>query len=331
MNNSADVHENEGQDSGAFAPEESAALTENAELKTPELRENKVIYTFVLFLAIAAVICLFVVLFFISKQGAETSKLATPASSKSGSAVKSDGSGSSNSDPNAIKVVKVTPTVYENGALDQETIDAMNNAKTANERAAAYEQEVAARLSGDSSPASPVKYTYSPSSKTAKTSTSATTKTTKVTKVTPTKTAAAPATAPIVGVDEDVAKQNLRAQGFKAYSVYVCDEGALSGMAARPKNGMVLSQLQYTGRTVGEKLAFVSVATSASYTHAKIVPDLSGKAWKSARATLARRGLRIRYEYEDKSPAKYGTVVFQAPAAGTHIPRGCSVMVVLAD
>ena len=318
MNNSADVHNDEGQNFAAFEPEQSAATTEQDELAEPELRENKTIYSLVVVLAVLAVICLFIVMFFISRQGAEASKAASSTTSNAASSTQG-GSGGSTFDENAIKVVKVTPTVYENGALDQETIDAMKNAKTANERAAAYEKEVAQRLENDTEAPTPIPDTSEP---TVKTSTASTTKTT---------TSAPSASASVIGVDEDIAKQNLRAQGFKAYSVYVCDEGALSGTAARPTNGLVLSQLQYTGRTLGEKLAFVGVATSASYANARTVPDLTGKAWKSARATLASRGLGIRFEYEDKSPSTYGTVVFQAPAAGTHIPRGCSVMVVLAD
>jgi beta-lactam-binding protein with PASTA domain len=61
------------------------------------------------------------------------------------------------------------------------------------------------------------------------------------------------------------------------------------------------------------------------------VPSLKGLAWKDARAALKKLGLGIRFSYEEQSPDTYGTVVFQAPAAGSYLPKGSSAVVVLAD
>ncbi|MBK5211573.1 MAG: PASTA domain-containing protein [Coriobacteriia bacterium] len=135
----------------------------------------------------------------------------------------------------------------------------------------------------------------------------------------------------IVGIDEDIAKASLKKKGYVVSSVYVCDSAALQGTSAKPKSGLVLSDQTYLGRTEGEKFAFPNIATSASYSSAQTVPNLIGKQWRSARSTLNGRGLNIKYLYEQNSPSAYGTVVFQAPAAGTSIPRGCSVILVLAD
>lgn len=332
MDNPADVHNNEGLQSDVFAPEtpvESAEpttaqadeeLPEQEELKAPELRENKVIYTLVIILAVLAIVCLFVVLFFISKQGAAAtaSDASHTASSTSQGTQSKSGSTSSNTGSNAIKVVKVTSTVYENGALEGDAATAVSDTKSAAQKAAEYQNKVAAELGDTSSQPAVTKTTTTKTQSSAQPA--AYTEQTKAT-----------SSDVIDGVDEDVAKANLRAQGYKAYSVYVCDANTINGSASRPKAGVVLSHSAYTGRTVGEKLAFVNTATTASYANARKVPDLKGKAWKTARATLAKRGLRIRFEYEDKSPSKYGTVVFQAPAAGTYMPSGCSVIVVLAD
>ncbi|MDR1412709.1 MAG: PASTA domain-containing protein [Actinomycetes bacterium] len=58
---------------------------------------------------------------------------------------------------------------------------------------------------------------------------------------------------------------------------------------------------------------------------------MSAKPWKSARSTLVGAGLGVRYAYEEESPAIYGTVVFQVPAAGQYLPKGSSAIIVLAD
>ena len=293
------------------------AAHETDEIQAPELKENKFIFTLVLIIAALAIICLFVMLFFISKQGANAGSARVVSQSAEKSAGKAGSSGNGTTTEGDIKVVKVTPTVYENAALGEDTLNNTRGSQSAAEKAANYQKEIEKRLNGESAAESPISVT-------------------KVTNDTPTtnpgtSSSKTTATDVIVGVDENIAKKNLRAQGFKTYSVYVCDEGALNGSASKPRAGLVLAQSKFIGRSAGEKLAFVNTATSASYSTARTVPNLKGMAWKAARTTLANKGLGIRFEYEDKSPSKYGTVVFQAPAAGTHMPRGCSVIVVLAD
>lgn len=296
------------------------AAHETDEIQAPELKENKFIFTLVLIIAALAIICLFVMLFFISKQGANAGSARVVSQSAEKSAGKAGSSGNGTTTEGDIKVVKVTPTVYENAALGEDTLNNTSGSQSAAEKAANYQKEIEKRLNGESAAESPISVVKVETTKPAK----------KEPSVAP-KSSAATASDVIVGVDEDIAKKNLRAQGFKTYSVYVCDEGALNGTASKPRAGLVLGQSSFIGRGVGEKLAFVQTATTASYSTARAVPNLKGMAWKSARSTLAGKGLGIRFEYEDKSPSKYGTVVFQAPAAGTHMPHGCSVIVVLAD
>ncbi|MDR1775090.1 MAG: PASTA domain-containing protein [Actinomycetes bacterium] len=141
------------------------------------------------------------------------------------------------------------------------------------------------------------------------------------------------ALADVVGLDEDDATAQAKKAGYTVTSVYVCDSKAVKGTGKRPKAGRVLQAKEYTlgGSDAGGKLAFLYVATSDPYSKAKKVPNVKGKAWKSARATLRAKGLGIRYLYEAGSTAKTGTVIYQAPASGSYQPRGSSVVVVLAD
>lgn len=134
-----------------------------------------------------------------------------------------------------------------------------------------------------------------------------------------------------VGIDEDVAKARAKANGRTVYSVYVFDKEAYGGASDRPKAGMVLAATHYDGMVKGEKFTFLYVATSVAYANAATVPDLSGKSWQDARAILERRGLTVRFDYEQESASKYGTVVFQAPGSGALMPQGCSVVLILAD
>lgn len=134
-----------------------------------------------------------------------------------------------------------------------------------------------------------------------------------------------------VGVDEDVAKARAKANGRTVYSVYVFDKEAYGGATDRPKAGTVLAATHYDGIVKGEKFTFLYVATSVAYANAVTVPDLSGKSWQDARAILERRGLTVRFDYEQESASKYGTVVFQAPGSGALMPKGCSVVLILAD
>jgi hypothetical protein len=135
----------------------------------------------------------------------------------------------------------------------------------------------------------------------------------------------------LVGQDEDDAKAAAKAAGYTTYSVYVCDSAAVNGSADEPLSGLVLATTSYTGRTAGEKYAFINVATSDPYSKATSVPNVKGLAWKSARSTLRGAGLGIRFAYEADSASLKGTVLFQAPAAGSFMPRNSTVVVVLAD
>lgn len=134
-----------------------------------------------------------------------------------------------------------------------------------------------------------------------------------------------------VGVDEDVATARAKKADRIPYSVYVFDSNAYKGAAAKPAAGLVLDVDHYDGVKKKEPFTFLYVATSVSYKNAKTVPDLSGMQWKRARTALTDKDLGVRFVYEESSPSAYGTVVSQAPAPGTLMPVGCSVVLVLAD
>lgn len=325
MDNTPNAHTVEAQGTDARLASEGPE-----EIQAPELKENKFIFTLVLCIAALAIICLFVMLFFISKQGANVGNNQAGSQSASKAAEKTAGTSGTVTNEGDIKVVKVSATVYENGALKDGAITGTGNASSSAEKAADYQNEIAKRLNGESAAESPITVEKVPSTDKS-TASSSSSSSDSGSGSSSASSSSSSKNDTVVGVDEDIAKRNLRAQGFKTYSVYVCDEGALNGTASKPRAGLVLAQSSFIGRGAGEKLAFVHTATSASYSTARRVPNLKGMAWKSARSTLANKGLGIRFEYEDKSPSKYGTVVFQAPAAGAYMPRGCSVIVVLAD
>ena len=132
-------------------------------------------------------------------------------------------------------------------------------------------------------------------------------------------------------VDEDVAAVLAQTAGYTPLSVYVFTKDAIDSGASSPRSGLVLSTQEYVGRTNGEKFRFLNVQTSDPKSKVRTVPDLNGMAWKAARAKLADSGLGIRYVYEYDSPDTFGNVIFQAPAPGSYMPRGSSVVVVLAN
>lgn len=134
-----------------------------------------------------------------------------------------------------------------------------------------------------------------------------------------------------VGVDEDIATARAKKAGRIPYSVYVFDADAYRGMASKPVPGLVLDVDHYDGARKKEPFTFLYVATTAAYRNARTVPDLTGMQWKRARTTLTGKDLGVRFVYEENSPSAYGTVVSQAPAPGTLMPVGCSVILVLAD
>lgn len=136
---------------------------------------------------------------------------------------------------------------------------------------------------------------------------------------------------PLTGVDEDIAVVRAQAAGMTPFSVYGFPAVAVSPSATLPPSGQVFRAESYLGRTLGEKYAFLYVQTTEPLAAAVTVPNLQGKAWRDARAALLGAGLNIRYAYEEESPSTYGTVVYQAPSSGSLMPRGCSVVVVLAD
>jgi len=301
-------------------PGEDAFEEELLELVHPKLKENKVLLIFVTALAVVALLCLLGLVYYLTHHGTITQA----ASTRSASNKKSTTGGTSAAD--LIDVVKVTDVVFENGYLEVpgsngnfadstssktggtagsgSTGTSANSANTGSAASSGYSVEseagVAARLAAYSSGS-----TASPSTSSSSGS--------------------------IVGADEDIARATLKKKGYTVSSVYVCDSAALQGTSAKPKPGRVLSNQTYLGRTEGEKYAFLNVATSASYSTARTVPNLVGKQWGSARSTLNGRGLNIKYLYEQNSSSPYGSVVFQAPAAGASLSRGCSVIVVLAD
>lgn len=135
----------------------------------------------------------------------------------------------------------------------------------------------------------------------------------------------------LTGVDEDVAIDRAKAAGFTPYSVYVYKTDAVTGTAAMPDSGLVLKWSPFFGRVRGEMFACFYVQTSESVSNAVAVPNVMGMPWADARAVLASAGLNVRFEYEQDSPDTYGTVLFQAPSAGTYMPKGSSAMLILAD
>ena len=135
----------------------------------------------------------------------------------------------------------------------------------------------------------------------------------------------------LTGVDEDVAITRAKAAGFTAYSVYVFKTDTITGSAAAPTAGTVLKWAPFFGRAAGEQFAFFYTQTTEPTKNAVAVPSVFGMDWKVARDTLTKAGLNVRFEYEQNSPDPYGSVVFQAPASGTYMPAGSSVVIVLAD
>lgn len=269
-------------------------------------RDNKFVYGLVLFISAVAMLCLFLMLWLIITAPKYAAKSATvSASSSKTTTTTKNGS--------AIDVVRVNDWITENGAYN------------------------------DTSAKSGADVLYSGNGKVVRTTGSQTTTTKSVEEevVAPVPTPdpePAPAVVPAPSkpaeptyVDEDVAKKDWRADGYVVHSVYVFDSGALAGTSAKPKAGSVLSEPVFEGRSKGEKLVFLNVATALPYSNSKSTPDLKSKSWKSARTQLTNMGLGIKFEYEQDSPDTYGTVVFQSPAAGAPIPKGCSVYVVLAD
>lgn len=135
----------------------------------------------------------------------------------------------------------------------------------------------------------------------------------------------------LTGVDEDVAVERAKAAGFTPYSVYVFKTDAVTGSAALPDPGLVLKWSPYFGRVRGELFACFYVQTSESVSSAVAVPNVTGMPWEDARQVLASAGINARFEYEQDSPDTYGTVLFQAPSAGTYMPKGSSAVLILAD
>lgn len=269
-----------------------------SELGMPELKENKSLFTVAIVVAVFAVLLFLGSMYMIARHGNAPRRTASTQSTASTTQSQETTAGAGYNADN-IQVVKVTSVMHENGALNADgTIDptkvsttqASTSSQTEVNTAVAENAIVAAE------PANPVA-SQSPQ---------------------------------IVGVDEDIAKANLEAQGYTVYSVYVCDANTLAGKSARPANGLVLAYTTYSGRVAGEKFAFINVATSSSYAHRGVAPMMRGMTLANARAALSAQALGARIIYEAKSPSPAGTVVFQAPSAGVSLPAGCTAVLVVA-
>lgn len=272
-----------------------------SDMAMPELKENKSLFTVAIVVAAFAVLLFLGSMYMIARHGNAPRKTASTQSSASTTQSQETTAGTDYNADN-IQVVKVTSVMHENGALTANgTIDPT---KVQTTQASISSQTQVEPVAADNTAAeNPVAEPESP---------------------------AASQPVQIVGVDEDVAKANLEAQGYTVFSVYVCDANTLAGKSARPANGLVLAYTTYSGRVAGEKFAFINVATSSSYARRGVVPMMRGMTLAKARAALSAQALGARVIYEAKSPSPAGTVVFQAPSAGVSLPAGCTAVLVVA-
>lgn len=307
-----------------FAPDDNSQGTvpvgKQGELKKPRSKENKFIFVLVSCIAALTVLALIIMLIFIMNRPN------TGSNDKASSRTKNAKTASANAGDSEIEPVRVSPGVVENAAYDEAAYNAQELAN------AVANAQVIPASEDEMLPEEKAVVNDTTTQKAAtKTTTKATTK-----KTTPAQTTTVAQDDPtaayaVDGVDEDVATANLKRAGYIVRSVYVCDSGAVTGSKAAPKSGLVLSHDLYTGPTTGQRFAMIRVATSAPYSTARKVPNVMGKQWKNARATLRNHGLGIRFLFDTGMGKPKGTVISQSAAAGAYMARGCTVVVVLAD
>lgn len=151
-----------------------------------------------------------------------------------------------------------------------------------------------------------------------------------------------PATAKVAvpaveGQQVEEARKTLRALGVKIVEVAGNDAGKPDGvvLSVEPKVG---SEIQ-AGSPVRIRVNTRPKATEPAETERPaqpepemvIVPDYTGSAGQDAVKDLYRRGLRAEWSYQPSNQYTAGTVILTTPPAGSRVPPGTKIILVLSQ